>query len=274
MDAPSCTCGGVLAMHAIAIDVDMRLQSMESGIQAILKHLTTASPTKDNPQVMTVPLSTPPVPQRSFACPFAEGGCTWSHNKCSASSAIVHMHHCQFFQVRLSLIALLTLNPKPSLSVQEADPSTNRHIVIINAMRRFPKHPRMKDLSSCCWCGVRFGSELSRDQRTKHRNDCVKVIMRRISSPGTHIAATQLLDEIWSDLRVPATDKRGLQPESPDKRHCSSECFGFVGSPPREYIDFDSSNTSSPNSNFNALFESFDSNESDPYTLATYLSDD
>lgn len=272
MDASACTCDGGVAMRSIAIDVHMRLQSLELGMKAILKHLTTATPTKDNPQDLTVPLLTPVPPPRNFVCPFTESGCTWSHNKCSASSAIVHMHHCQFFKVRLPLIAPLTLNPTPSLSVQVAD--TNRHIVIMNAMRRFPKHPRMRDLSECCWCGIRFLSEMSRDQRTKHRNDCIQATMKRISSPGTHQATTQLLDRIWSDLRVPAIEKRGLQPESPEKRHCSNVALDFVGSPPRENIDFSSSNTSSPNSNFNAFFDSFDSNQSDPYTLETYLSDD
>lgn len=167
-----------------------------------------------------------------------------------------------------------TLNPKPSLSVQVTGTNINRHIAIMLAMRHFPKHPRMKDLSACCWCGVRFGAE-TRDQRTKHKNDCAEATMRMICSPETRTTATQLLDRLWSDLRVPATDRREL-PDSPCKKPRDDyvTSFGFVGSPPRDFMDVGSEYTSSPNSNFNALFESFDSTESAPYMLERFLSDD
>ena len=171
-----------------------------------------------------------------------------------------------------------TLNPKPSLSVQVTDPKINRHIAIMLAMRHFPKHPRMKDLSACCWCGVRFADE-TRDQRTKHRNDCAEATMRMICSPETRTAATQLLDRLWSDLRVPAADKREL-PDSPCKKprddHVTS--FGFIGSPlspPRDFMDVGSEYTSSPNSNLNPLFESFDSTDSrNSYMLDRFLTED
>ena len=44
-------------------------------------------------------------------------------------------------------------------------------------MSDFCKHPRMNDANMCCWCGSVMKQEQSRDQRSRHRGDCVKVIV-------------------------------------------------------------------------------------------------
>ena len=99
----------------------------------------------------------PEDPRNIFRCPFVS--CLWSCKKCSAASGIHHMQSC-------------ICRPE------------DYHLQIVNRITScFVKHPRLNDASKCCWCGLIMGG-LSRDQRSKHRNDCIKV--------GVHPLLSQL----------------------------------------------------------------------------------
>jgi hypothetical protein len=101
---------------------------------------------KESPTLKVAPIV--PETARTFHCPFRP--CTWSGIKCSAASGIHHMHTC-----------------------------VNRpecyHYEIVSRISCFQKHPRLNDASQCCWCG-RAMPDYSRDQRSRHRNDCLKVL--------------------------------------------------------------------------------------------------
>ena len=93
----------------------------------------------------------PEDPRNIFRCPFVS--CLWSCKKCSAASGIHHMQSC-------------ICRPE------------DYHLQIVDRITScFVKHPRLNDATKCYWCGLIMGG-LSRDQRSKHRNDCIKVGVR------------------------------------------------------------------------------------------------
>ncbi len=83
---------------------------------------------------------------RFYNCVFP--GCTFQRKRCSASSAVEHLLHCP-----------------------AAPP--NKHACIIRSLASFAKHPRLVDSTICCYCNRRITG--SRDQRSRHRNECLLV---------------------------------------------------------------------------------------------------
>jgi hypothetical protein len=106
-------------------------------------------------------------PARTFHCPFRP--CEWSVLKCSAASGIHHMHTCinrpvgYHYEVGHVCCA--------SFSVVH-----NNCEQIVKRIACFQKHPRLNDATMCCWCGRKM-LDYSRDQRSRHRNDCLKVVL-------------------------------------------------------------------------------------------------
>lgn len=111
-------------------------------------------------------------------------------------------------------------------------------------MQHFAKHPRLKNLAICCWCGQQFFdlSDHTRDQKSRHRNGCVSVcflglcvfvdlivaqcVLKDLHTVEKHAATTANLDILWRDLQLPQTEhtvglKRVCQ-SSPDMSLLSS----------------------------------------------------
>jgi hypothetical protein len=114
-----------------------------------------------------VPIPVVPEPARTFHCPFHP--CLWSGSKCSAASGIHHMHTCVNRPVGYHYEVGYVYSATFSVF-------SNNCEQIVKRISCFQKHPRLNDATKCCWCG-RTMLNYSRDQRSRHRNDCLKVIL-------------------------------------------------------------------------------------------------
>jgi hypothetical protein len=124
---------------------------------------------------LSIPNQSPPilpnniVPEsaRTFHCPFHP--CQWSGQKCSAASGIHHMHTCVNRPVGYHVEVGYAYSASISLV-------SNNSKQIVKRIACFQKHPRLNDATMCCWCGRKM-DDFSRDQRSRHRNECLKVLL-------------------------------------------------------------------------------------------------